>query len=50
LNQAVKMLLLAGLRDRHPQASEDQLARLLAGLLLGEELASKAYGPPPEDL
>lgn len=48
MNQTVKMLLMAGLRDRHPQASDDQLRRFLASLLLGEELASKAYGPPPE--
>jgi len=29
---------------RYPQASEGELRRRLAGLLLGEELACKIYG------
>jgi len=44
LNQAVKLLALAGLRQRYPDADESQLRRRLAGLLLGEELATKVYG------
>lgn len=43
-----RALALAGLRRRHPQASPAQLKRLLMDLLLGEELARKVYGPPPE--
>ena len=40
-----KLLALGGLCERHPQASERELRRRLAGLLLGEELAEKVYGP-----
>jgi hypothetical protein len=50
LNQSVKMLALAGLRQRYPNDHEDQLHRRLADLLLGDELARKVYGPLPEDL
>ena len=49
LNASVRMLALAGLRQRYPQASEAELRRRLAGLLLGEELAARAYGPLPEE-
>jgi len=44
LNASARMLALAGLRSRHPQASEAELRRRLAGLVLGEELARKVYG------
>jgi predicted component of type VI protein secretion system len=44
LNASARMLALAGLRTRYPQASEDELHRRLASLLLGEELARKVYG------
>ena len=44
LNAAAKMLALSGLRQRHPDAGEDELRRRLAGLLIGEDLASKVYG------
>jgi hypothetical protein len=47
LNQSVKLLALAGLRQRYPDETEVQLRRRLAGLLLGAELASKAYGALP---
>ena len=50
LNQAVKLLALTGLRQRYPNESEAQLRRRLAGLLLGEDLACKAYGPPPDEV
>ena len=49
LNQSVKLLALAGLRQRCPNDSEDQLHRRLADLLLGDELALKVYGPLPKD-
>lgn len=44
LNASIRMLALAGLRSRFPQASEKELRRRLAGLLLGEEIACKVYG------
>jgi len=50
LNQSVKLLVLTGLQQRFPAASEAQLHRHLAGLLLGEDLACKAYGTLPEDV
>ena len=42
-------LSLSGLRKRHPQASSDELRRRLADMLLGSELAARAYGPLPGD-
>jgi hypothetical protein len=47
LNTSVRLLALAGLRSRYPGASEQELRRRLAGLLLGEELAHKVYGEIP---
>jgi hypothetical protein len=44
LNASAKALALSGLRLRYPQASESELRRRLAGLLLGEDLARKVYG------
>jgi hypothetical protein len=44
LNASAHTLALMGLRSRYPQASESELRRRLAGLLLGEELARKVYG------
>ena len=44
LNQTVRILALSGLRSRHPQASEAELRRRLADLLLGPELAAQVYG------
>lgn len=44
LNASVRMLAMSGLRARHPHASERELRRRLASLLLGEELARKVYG------
>ncbi len=49
MNAAARMMALQGLRARHPAATEAQLQRYLADLLLGPELAARAYGPrPPE--
>jgi hypothetical protein len=49
MNAAARQLALQGLRARHPGATEAQLRRYLADLLLGPELAARAYGPrPPE--
>lgn len=46
LSRAVRHLALIGLRDRYPDAGEVELERRLADLLLGAELAARAYGPP----
>ncbi len=45
LNQSVKLLALTGLRQRYPHDDDARLRRRLADLLLGEELALRAYGP-----
>jgi hypothetical protein len=45
LNRTARTLALSGLRRRHPEASTEQLRRLLADLLLGTELAEQIYGP-----
>jgi hypothetical protein len=47
LNRTARALALAGLRRRYPDDSPEQLRRRLADLLLGPELAAKAYGPGP---
>jgi hypothetical protein len=44
LNSSAHLLAISGLRHRHPHATESELRRRLAGLLLGEELACKVYG------
>ena len=41
-------LAMLGLRLRHPNASEAELRRRLLGLVLGEDLATRVYGPPSE--
>jgi hypothetical protein len=43
LNEAVKSLALTGIRQRHPTATPEQVHRMLADLMLGEELARKVY-------
>ncbi|MGC9468258.1 MAG: hypothetical protein ACP5HS_06690 [Anaerolineae bacterium] len=48
LNAAARALALSGLRTRYPEASEAELRRRLADLLLGPELATRVYGPLPE--
>ena len=44
LNATVRLLALSGLRSRFPQASESELQRRLADLILGDELARKVFG------
>jgi hypothetical protein len=41
-------LALAGLRERYPDASPEELRRRLATLLLGPDLAARVYGPEPD--
>jgi predicted component of type VI protein secretion system len=47
LNTSARMLALTGLRSQYPQATETELRRRLADLLLGEELACKVFGETP---
>ena len=47
MSESVRTLALAGLRQRHPGDTPAQLRRRLADLLLGPELAARAYGPAP---
>jgi hypothetical protein len=49
MGRTVQMLALAGLRQRYPGDTLAQRRRRLADLLLGPELAARAYGPPPEE-
>lgn len=44
LNASARLLALTGLRSQYPDASEAELRRKLADLLLGEELARRVYG------
>ncbi len=46
-NETVRAFAISGLRQRHPDASADQIRRKLADLILGEELANKVYGDAP---
>jgi hypothetical protein len=49
MGQTVQTLALAGLRQRYPGDTPAQRRRRLADLLLGSELAARAYGPLPEE-
>jgi len=46
--RAMRELALIGLKERHPRASPEELRRRLAGLLLGEDLAERVFGPLPD--
>ena len=41
----MKELAYQGLRQRHPEASENELQRRLASVILGEDIAEQIYGP-----
>jgi len=49
MTRSVEELALAGLRQRYPHDTADQRQRRLASLLLGSELAARAYGPTPQE-
>lgn len=49
MSAMVRSLSWAGLRARHPGASEAELRRRFADIYLGEALAAKVYGPRPVD-
>lgn len=48
-NATGRILALTGLARRHPGASESELHLRLFHLIHGRELATKAWGPLPED-
>jgi hypothetical protein len=43
LNETVKAFALSGIRQRHPEATAEQRQHMLADILLGQDLAKKAY-------
>lgn len=45
MNAAVRQLAMVGLRQRHPDAGPGELRRRLADILLGVDLAARAFGP-----
>lgn len=46
-NRTNRELLRMGLKSRFPDAAAAEIERRLKGLLLGEDLAAKVYGPLP---
>jgi hypothetical protein len=44
LNATVKEFALVGIRERYPYATEREIKRHLADLLLGEDMAARVYG------
>jgi hypothetical protein len=44
-NHTARLLALAGISQRYPDASETERTRLLLDLVLGESLATEVYGP-----
>jgi hypothetical protein len=44
-NRTARRLAMAGIRMRHPDATEAERNRLLMDIVLGEELAERVYGP-----
>jgi hypothetical protein len=48
-NATARILALSGLAARHPGATERELHLRLFHLIHGRELATKAWGPLPED-
>jgi hypothetical protein len=49
MNRTVRTFALGGIRLRRPEDSPEQQQRRLADLLLGPELAARAYGPLPTE-
>jgi hypothetical protein len=43
LNETVKLMAIAGIKQRNPNATPKQVHRLLAELILGKDLARKVY-------
>jgi len=49
MSRTVRILAMAGLRQRYPDDDPAHLQRRLADLLLGPELAARVYGPLAEE-
>jgi len=49
LSEMVRSLAEAGLRQRFPQAGDDEIFFRMARLTLGEELFRRAYGEQPRE-
>ena len=45
LNQSARQIAQIGLNKRHLNASPEEIRRRLADMVLGSELADRAYGP-----
>ncbi len=43
LNETIKALAVSGIKERHPNATQQEIRRMLAELMLGAELARKVY-------
>lgn len=43
LNETVRTLAISGIKQRHPGATPTEIRRMLADILLGQELARKVY-------
>jgi hypothetical protein len=43
LNETVRALAVAGIKQRQPEATPEQIRRALAEIILGPELARKVY-------
>ena len=44
LNATVKHFAVMGIRERHPEATEQEVKRHVTDILLGKELVAKVYG------
>jgi hypothetical protein len=49
LNEMVQRLAFAGMRERYPDATDDEIWLRLASLRLGRETVRKVYGWDPGD-
>lgn len=47
MSLTARRLALSGVRQRHPDANEEEIKRRFAALHLGDELAEKVFGPMP---
>jgi len=47
MSESLRILAIAGLRQRYPADTPSERRRRLADLLLGPELAARVYGPLP---
>lgn len=50
LSKMTRELAMAGLRERHPTAAEEELRVRLAALLYGRAVAARLFANVPDDL